>query len=67
MTLWDWFFHNHGEKRQKEQVVQSLETVVNREMRVLEEVKQTNLEAHDKLQDLILEMRRRHSSEGRHS
>ena len=67
MTLWDWLFHRQGELRQKEQVVRSLETVVNSEMRVLEEVKQTNVEAHDQLRDLIHEMRRRHTDEERRS
>lgn len=65
MTLWDWLFSNEpGEARQQEQIARSVETVVDRELRVLEEVKRTNLEAHDKLQDLIEEMRKRRSGEG---
>lgn len=68
MSLWQWLFQKEpGEERQKEQIVQSIETVIEREMRVLEDVKETNMQAHDKLQELIEEMRQRHKSEGRMS
>lgn len=61
MNIWRWFFPKaDGDKRQAEQKALSIDSVVRRELRVLEDVKRTNLEAHDKLNDLILEMRRRH-------